>query len=388
MARRSKRNVAIVATGQTDHRSKRPDVNIVEMINEAVRRCLADARMTMDQIDAIVIGNMEHFEGIFFTEMWSVDGAGSFLKHGMKVTTGGTTGSSLAQAGYYHVASGLFDTVMTIGWEKQSEGETTAGLIFQADPLWERATMSGAIGSFAGSATAYMHKYGITEEQAAKVAVKNRRNAIHNPHAHLKMDLTVEQVLNSKMLAYPIKILDMCPTSDGACAMIFASEQKAKEVCPTPAWVIAAVTRHDQPFGGDLEMVMNLRTLRSATEEAYKIAGIKDPLRDFDVAELYEPCTFAELSWYEATAFCGPGEGGKLMDSGATQMDGELPVNPSGGVLSTNCIGATAMIRVAEAAIQVMGKGGKRQVPKVNRAIATGFGGSWWSDVMILSKTP
>lgn len=388
MARRSKRNVAIVATGQTDHRSKRPDVNIVEMINEAVRRCLADARMTIDQIDAIVVGNMEHFEGVFFTEMWSVDGAGSFLKHGMKITTGGTTGSSLAQAGYYHVASGLFETVMTIGWEKQSEGETTAGLIFQADPLWERVTMSGAIGSFAASATAYMHKYGITEEQAAKVAVKNRRNAMNNPHAHLKMDLTVEQVLNSKMLAYPIKILDMCPTSDGACAMIFASERKAKELCPTPAWVIAAVTRHDQPFGGDLEMVMNLRTLRSATEEAYKITGIKDPLRDFDVAELYEPCTFAELSWYEAAGFCGAGEGGKLMDSGATQMDGELPVNPSGGVLSTNCIGATAMIRVAEAALQVMGKGGKRQVPNVNQALATGFGGSWWSDVMILSKTP
>src|SRR4030042_1929493 len=92
--------------------------------------------------------NMEHFEGIFFTEMWSVDGAGSFLKPGMKITTGGTTGSSLALAGYYHVASGLFDTVMTIGWEKQSEGETTAGLIFQADPLWERGTMAGAIGFF------------------------------------------------------------------------------------------------------------------------------------------------------------------------------------------------------------------------------------------------
>lgn len=388
MARKSKRNVAIVATGQTDHRSRRPDVNIVEMINEAVRRCLADAQMTIEEIDAVIIGNMEHFEGIFFTEMWTVDGAGSFLKHGMKITTGGTTGSSLALAGYYHVASGLFDTVLTIGWEKQSEGETTAGLIFQADPLWERATMSGAIGSFAASATAYMHKYGITEEQAAKVAVKNRKNAFNNPHAHLKMELTVEQVLNSKMLAYPIKMLDMCPTSDGACAMIFASEEKAKRICQKPAWVIAGVTRHDQPFGGDLEMVMNLRTLRSATEEAYKIAGIKDPLRDLDVAELYEPCTFAELSWYEAAGFCGPGEGGKLIDSGVTFMDGELPVNPSGGVLSTNCIGATAMIRVAEAAIQVMGKGGKRQVPGVKKALATGFGGSWWSDVVILADTP
>jgi acetyl-CoA C-acetyltransferase len=388
MARRSKRNVAIVATGQTDHRSKRPDVNIVEMINEAVRRCLDDARMTMEEIDGVVIGNMEHFEGIFFTEMWSVDAAGSFLKHGMKITTGGTTGSSLALAGYYHVASGLFDTVMTIGWEKQSEGETTAGLIFQADPLWERATMSGAIGSFAASATAYMHKYGITEEQAAKVAVKNRRNAINNPHAHLKLDITVEQVMQSKMLAYPIKMLDMCPTSDGACAMIFASEEKAKKICANPAWVIAGATRHDQPFGGDLEMVMNLRTLRSAAEEAYKIAGIKEPLRDLDVAELYEPCSFAELSWYEAASFCGPGEGGKLIDSGATYMDGELPVNPSGGVLSTNCIGATAMIRVAEAAIQIMGRGGNRQVPNVKRAMATGFGGSWWSDVLILSRTP
>lgn len=388
MARRSKRNVAIVATGQTDHRSKRPDVNIVEMINEAVRRCLDDAGMTIADIDAVVIGNMEHFEGIFFTEMWSVDGAGSFLKHGMKITTGGTTGSSLALAGYYHVASGLFDTVMPIGWEKQSEGDTTAGLIFQADPLWERATMSGAIGSFAASATAYMHKYGITEEQAAKVAVKNRKNALNNPHAHLKLDLTLEQVLKSKMLAYPIKMLDMCPTSDGACAMIFASEEKAKKMYQNPAWVIAGATRHDQPFGGDLEMVMNLRTLRSATEEAYKIAGIRDPFRDLDVAELYEPCSFAELSWYEAAGLCGPGEGGKLMDSGATYMDGELPVNPSGGVLSTNCIGATAMIRVAEAAIQVMGKGGQRQVPNVNRAMATGFGGSWWSDVMILSRTP
>jgi acetyl-CoA C-acetyltransferase len=173
---------------------------------------------------------MEHFEGIFFTEMWSVDAAVPSETRD-EVTTG-TTGKLWRRPAITMWLRAV-RTVMTIGWEKQSEGETTAGLIFQADPLWERATMSGAIGSFAGSATAYMHKYGITEEQAAKVAVKNRRNAIHNPHAHLKMDLTVEQVLNSKMLAYPIKMLDMCPTSDGACAMIFASEQKAKRICPT-----------------------------------------------------------------------------------------------------------------------------------------------------------
>jgi acetyl-CoA C-acetyltransferase len=102
------------------------------------------------------------------------------------------------------------------------------------------------------------------------------------------------------------------------------------------------------------------------------------------VAELYEPCTFAELSWYEALGFCGWGEAGKLIDSGKTQMGGELPVNPSGGVISTNCIGATAMIRVAEAALQLQGKAGERQVEGAKTALATGFGGSWWSEVTIL----
>ena len=381
------RKVAIVGTGQTDHKARRRDVNIGELIHEAVGRCLEDARMTIDQIDAVLIGNMEHFEGNFYVDMQMVDYTGACMKHALKITTGGTSGSSVAQAGFYHVASGHFDTVLAIGWEKQSDGDTTAGLIFQADPWYERPTMSGAIGTFALAACMYMEKYGITEEQAARVAVKNRTHACRNPHAHLKLSLTIEDVLNSRVLAHPIKLLDMCPASDGACALIFAGEDLAPKLAPQPAWVKAAVSRHDQPFNGDLPMLDQMRTLTAAAKEAYRIAGITDPFREIDVAEIYEPCSFAELAWTEALGFCGWGEGGRLVESGATSLGGRLPVNPSGGVLSTNPIGATAMIRVAEAAIQIMGKAGERQVPDVRTAVSTGFGGSWWSDVMILSRS-
>ena len=379
------RRAAIIATGQTKHVSKRRDVNIVEMVNEAVTACLNDAEMTPQDIDAVVIGNMEHFEGVYNPDLWTVEGTGGLFKHSMKVTTGGTTGASVAHAGYYHVASGMFDTVLCIGWEKQSDGDTTAGLIFQADPIFERFNMAGAIGTFAVAASEYMDQYGISEEQAAKVAVKNRGNACRNPYAHLQKAVTVEEVLNSRVLAYPIKLLDMCPTSDGACALIVASEKIANKKSPNkPAWFKALATRHDQPFNADLPLLIKMRSLTDAAKEVYAQAGITNPLKELDVAELYEPCTFAELSWYEALGFCGWGEAGKLMDSGKTQMGGELPVNPSGGVISTNCIGATAMIRVAEAALQIQGKAGERQVEGVKTALATGFGGSWWSEVTIL----
>ena len=125
-------------------------------------------------------------------------------------------------------------------------------------------------------------------------------------------------------------------------------------------------------------------TIEAASREAYQLAGIKDPMKELDVAEIYEPSSFAELMWTEYLGFCGPGEGGRLIESGDTGLDGSLPVNPSGGVLSTNPIGATAMIRVAEAAIQIMGKGGDRQVPNAKVALAMGFGGNFWCDIIIL----
>lgn len=380
------RRVAIIGTGQTKHARARDDVSQAELVREAVVRGLADAGITGRDVDAIVLSNMELFEGRALPEMWVGEAAGGYLKPVMKVATGGTSGTSACIAGYHQCASGLFDVVLVAGWEKHSEGATQTGMAL-TDPLWDRHVASGAVGNFALSISQYVAERGVTPEQAAKVAVKARRNAAKNPYAHLQMQhLTVEDVLASRMLADPVRLLDMCPQSDGACALVYAAEGRAGKLCSRPAWVRAAVTRHDQPYIGDLDRrLVTMRTLRDGAREAYARAGISEPLKQLDVAEIYEPVSYAELAWYEALGFCDEGEAGRLVDEGITEMSGELPVNPSGGVMSTNPVGASGVIRVAEAAMQVMGRAGAHQVAGVRTSLATGYGVYAWSDVIILS---
>ncbi|MFQ5613766.1 MAG: thiolase family protein [Anaerolineae bacterium] len=380
------RRVAIIGTGQTRHAKTRDDVNQAELVRRAATRALDDAGITARQVDAVVLSNMELFEGRALPEMWVGEAAAGAGKPLMKIATGGTSGTSACIAGYHQVASGLFDVVLVVGWEKHSEGATQTGMAL-TDPLWDRQVASGALGNFALSISQYAAERGVTPEQAARVAVKARRNAAHNPYAHLQMpDLTVEKVLASRLLADPIHLLDMCPQSDGAAAIIYAAGGRAEALCPRPAWIRAAVTRHDQPYLGDHDRrLVTMRTLRDAARQAYAQAGITDPLRELDVAEIYEPVTYAELAWYEALGFCAEGEAGRLIDEGITEMTGDLPVNPSGGVLSANPVGASGVIRVAEAAMQVMGRAGAHQVPDVKLALATGYGVYTWSDVLILS---
>ncbi|MBI5583832.1 MAG: thiolase family protein [Deltaproteobacteria bacterium] len=381
------RRVAIVGTGQTHHRSHRLDVNGRELIHEAVERALNDCELTIKDIDAIVIGNMDHFESINTVDAWSVEGSGGYMKPIMKVTTGGTTGTSVAIAAYYHVASGLFDKVLAIGWEKNSESDTTGAIITCSDPVWDRFSYSGAIPSLATEASAYMEQYGATQEDAARVAVRERTHAMNNPYAQLHgRPITIKDVMESAMLAYPIKLLDVCPRTDGACAVVFAAEGTAEKMAPKPAWIKACSVRHATTWFGDVDYNTGLLSLQRASREVYEKAGIRHPVKELDVAELYLPYSYAGLKWIEVLGFCGPGEGPRFVWEGHSDMGGKLPINPSGGVMSTNCIGATALLRTAEAALQIMGKGDKRQVPEVKTALATGFGGCWWSDAIIMSS--
>lgn len=381
------RRVAIVGTGQTYHKSRRSDVTTRELIHEAVTRALSDAELTISDIDAIVIGNMDHFESINFIDTYSVEGSGGINKPIMKISTGGTTGATVAIAAYYHVASGLFDKVLAIGFEKNSESDTTGAIITCSDPVWDRFSYSGAIPSLATEATAYMEQYGATQEDAALVAERDRGNAMNNPYAHLRKPLTVADIMASPMLAYPIKLGDVCPRTDGACAVVLAADGIAQKICKKPAWFKAASVRHTYTwFGDSTNYTEGLVSLNRAAKEAYAHAGITKPAEEFDVAELYLPYTYAGLKYIEDLGLCGRGEAPRFVGERNTHMGGKIPINPSGGVLSTNCIGATALLRVAEAAIQVMGKGDKRQVPDVKNALATGFGGCFWSDVVILSS--
>jgi acetyl-CoA C-acetyltransferase len=383
------RPTAIVATGQTDFVARRLDVSMPEMIREAVDRCLESKGLRLSDVDAVVVGNMELFEGVNHPELLWIDAIGATGKPLYKINTGGTVGASVAIMCYYLASSGMYDRVLGIGYEKQSEGESQSAITTVGDPVWERSVMAGAIGNFGVMASTYVNQSGVTPEQAAKVAVKARTNACLNPHAHLKMpDITIEQVVNSRVLALPLRQLDMCPTSDGACAILVSSGDEAKRITPKPAWIAATATAHEQQFMGDSPArLADMRTLQTIAASMYKQAGIKDPVKDFDVAEIYEPATYAELAMYENLGFCAKGQGGVLMDSGVTLLGGELPVNPSGGVLSTNAVGATALVRMAEAAMQVMGEAGEHQVPNVETALATGYGGNAWTEGMILKGT-
>ncbi len=380
-----KNRVAIVGTGQTFHKSHRPDVNGQELINEAVQAALKDADMNINDIDAVVIGNMDHFEGINYVDCWSVDGSGGVMKPIIKLTTGGTTGSTLAIGGYHLVGSGLFDKVLIIGWEKNSESDTTGAITTAFDPVWDRLVFAGAISGLAVEAQSYMAKYGATDKDGARVSVRDRKHACNNPHAQLRKEVSIEEVLESPVLADPIHLLDVCPRTDGACAVIMASETYAEKLAPTPDWIWGTANRHKYSYLGDVNWG-ELDSMAEAAGELFEKCGIKETRKEINVIEMYQPYSFAGIIWIEDMGIVKRGKGAEYIWSGATDMGGELPINPSGGVIACNPIGATGLIRCAEAAMQVMGRAGDHQVPDVNHAVSTGFGGCMWTDILLHGK--
>ena len=386
------RKVAIVGVGQTKH-GRRTDVNWVELNCEAVRRALDDAELTIDEIDAVVCGSMPALmEGTSSPHFWWTDGLGAYLKPLMRVATCGSTGMSVAMSAYYHVASGLFDVVLALGTEKQYEGSPQGAMTTVAEPVYARPFIAGAPGAFALQCLEYIHRHGIPEEKAAEyaamVSVRNHTDALDNPYAHIQIKITVEDVLKSRVISYPIRLLDVCPSSDGACAVILASENRAREITDTPAWIRGLGYAGDEAWFADKDLV-DWESALTAVRRAYKMAGIENPIKQLDVAEIYNPFTYQELLLYELFGFCGKGEAGKLVEEGIVARGGELACDPSGGVLCTNPIGATGLLRVAEAALQVTGKAGKHQVPDAEVALAHAMGGAiQFNGVMIVGRTP
>jgi acetyl-CoA C-acetyltransferase len=385
------RRIAIVGVGLTKCSSHRRDVTYPELVHEAVSAALADAGIGFEQIDAVVYGSMDPFDGIFAPERWNVDScvsAGFLNKPFLKITTGGTTGGSVALGGYYHVGSGMFDVVLAVA--SQRVGETLeAQLVLNTciDPVYERWIGGGAITVAANQAVHHFHYYGTTEEDLAMVAAKNYTNALNNPYAHLQRHLTVEDALRSRMVSWPLRLSDCCPSSDGACAMIFASEERARKITKTPAWVRGAGQITDNYNVGDRLWFHDWDSLAMLARRVYKQAKISDPMEEIQVAEPYVAFTVQEIIEYEALGFAEPGRGVELIRKGVTAMGGKLPVCPSGGTLCTNPIGATGLVRVAEAALQVMDKGDKRQVPNVKTALAHSWGAAiGFHTMMILDK--
>ena len=382
--------VAIIGIGQTDHPYIRPDVNHEEMINEAVRKALEDADLTIRDIDTVIIDNMDLFEGHYLSDGIVVDGAGMYLKPGFKMNTGGTSGATAVATGWHHVASGVFDTALVIGWQKQDAAPSIAALVTAREPLYDRGMAAGAVGIFAAMGLSYMQESGCQEEHAALARVIMADNARRNPHAHLKPDLTVEDVLNSRVLVWPVRLLHMSPTSCGACALVLANEKRAKKSAKPPVWIKDLETAHREQSvfrGGCVEPNPATSAIEVASSRLYRRNGITKPARDIDVWELYTPSSWALFPWMELFSICEKGQAWRLVEKEAIRIEGEIPIEPSGGVVSTNPIGASGVIRVAEAALQLRGEAGEHQVTKkAETAIASAWGAASWIVVFYLSR--
>ena len=382
------RNVAIIGRGMSRFSSHREEVNQPEMIHEAIVEALEDAGLTMDDIDCVVHGNMELFEMVHQPDMWHVLGDGGRGKAGVRLTTGGTTGATLACAADNLVASGLHDVVLAVGFEKLQEGHTTGGITNMADPLWGRSLQTGALTGT--TAQKVMDEFGV--ERAKHAAMKLRvimdENAGRNKKAHRRLHLTRDAIdtmaNNAPQLVGELRIIHMCSQSDGACAVIFASEDKVREWGSNPAWIVDHETVHREET---LVFTSEKSTHRVAAERLFARNGITNPRKQLDVFEMYDPSAWWGLDWLRDFTL---GEGDdhlKMVENDEITPDGEFPVNPSGGVMASNPIGATALVRVAEASMQIRGVAGDHQLPRpVNLALASGFGGTLWTVLMLLSK--
>ena len=362
---------AVVGIGQTHFKKRRDDVSIAGLLREAIDRALTDAELTLKDVDAVVIGKApDAFEGIVMPELFLADAVGAAGKPLLRVHTAGSVGGSTFIVGAHHVITGIHDTVLAVSWEKQSEGNAQWGL------AGGRSGGIGAGGAFAPWMRAYIQQSGAPEYIGWMVAVKDRRNAAKNPYAHLKMpDITLEQVKESPMLWDPIRFQESCPSSDGACAVILTNEAGARRAPRPPAWIHALSVRSELGQFPGRNPVRPQAGVECAAD-VYRQAGITDPRSQIDMAELYVPFSWYEPMWLEGHDIAGPGEGWKMVDSGDTDLGGSFPVNPSGGVLSTNAIGASGMVRFAEAALQVRGLAGEHQVEDVRTALAQAYGGA------------
>jgi acetyl-CoA C-acetyltransferase len=362
---------AIIGFGQTKHSKARADLSMPGLCREAATRALEDAGLDWKDIDAVVIGKApDAFEGVMQPELFLADALGAAGKPMIRVHTAGSVGGSTVLVGAHLVESGIHERVLAVAWEKQSEGNAQWGL------AGGRSGGIGAGGAFAPFIRAYIERSNAPEYIGWQVAVKDRLNALKNPYAHLKLaDISLEKVKESPMLWDPIHFLESCPSSDGAAAVVLGSEAEAKKAPRPPAWIIATAVRSEPTTFPGRDAVRPQAGVDCA-HDLYRQAGITNPAEQIDVAELYVPFSWYEPMWLEGHDIAGPGEGWKMIDRGDTEMGGSFPVNPSGGVLSSNPIGASGMLRMAEAANQVRGQAGEHQVEGARIALGQAYGGN------------
>ena len=366
---------AVLGVGQTKYQTTRGDVSLPGLVREAAYRALEDAELGWDDIDAVVVGKApDFFEGVMQPELFLAEALGAVGKPLLRVHTAGSVGGSTAVVAASLVQAGIHRRVLTLGFEKQSESNATWALSLPQP--FSVSINAGAGGYFSPIIRQYMARTDAPELIGCMVAFKDRQHALRNPYAHLQQkELTFDQVVESPMLWEPVRFSETCPSSDGACALVLGDEAAGDASTKPVAWLHGTALRSEaNNFPGRDEV--NPQASRDCADDVFAQAGITDRRAEIDAVEMYVPFSWYEPMWLESLGFCEIGDGWKLVEEGATHLDGgDLPVNCSGGVLSSNPIGASGMIRFAEAALQVRGMAGDHQVDGARKAFGHAYGG-------------
>jgi len=348
-----------------------------EAVKEAYDRC--PKLNPKKDIQALFVGHMgESYEHQGHTGATMADWAGLVHIPATRVEAACSSSGAALRAGIYAVLSGLCDVVMVGGVEKMTHrttAEVTEYLAMASDypfEQWDGITFPGL---YALMATAHMHAYGTTEKQLATVAVKNHFHGSLNPKAHMQKEITLENALASRIIAWPLKLYDCSLITDGASCLILTKPELAKKYTDTPVHIIGSGQASDTIGLYERESFTSLAAAKLAAKKAYELADVKP--EEIDVAEVHDCFTIAEIIAYEDLGFCKAGEGGKLVESGETKLGGNIPVNTSGGLKAKgHPVGATGTAQAYEIYLQLTGQASKRQVKNAAIGLTHNVGGS------------
>lgn len=370
--------VAVVGAGMTKF-ARRAQETAKELAWEAAHLALESCEMTLDDVDGVVIGTApDAFDSVHMKSEYLSDGCGAWGKPVMRGYVGGGTGVFSVLQGWYHIASGLFDTVLVVCEEKMSscQPHPQGAFLTIFDHTTERPLKPNLLWIFALEMNAYMSRYGLDKRDIATVSVKNKRNAADHPAALLgDPNITVEDVLNSEVLAWPVQRLDVSPVTDGAVAVVMCAEHVARRVTGQPVWVEGVGWSLDTAYWTNRDLSYPTY-VEEAARMAYQMAGITEPRKQIHIAEPYDPFDYKELHHLEGLMLFDKGKAPEAAAAGITQRDGDLPVCPSGGLLGVgNPIAAAGLMKVAEIFWQLRGEAGARQVPgQPRRGLAQAWG--------------
>ena len=379
--------VAIVGVAQTRFSPKRADASYGELAYEVIEQVLQQTGLEIERdIDNSISCSHDIWDGQTISDIGITDVIGGHLRNEEKMAMDGSTAAYYATIG---ILSGEFDCTLLLAHTKMSQTNRNIVNNTAFDPIYTRMLGLDFTSAAALQARRYMSVYGITPAQVAHVTMKNLANARLNPVSHNGMELSLEDVLNSPMIADPIRSVDIAPDTDGAVALILASEERAKQITDHPAWILGIGSCYDAHYLGDRDLA-DCMALEKAAAQAYFMAGISFPRRQVDLVELGDEFSYQELLWLEGLGLCGRGEAGHLTQAGFTGRNADLPVNPSGGLLGGVPANVAGLNRVAEAALQIMGTAGAYQVRDVDIAIAQGHSGFCGQHqcVIVLGREP